>query len=124
MTELTAYAIRISPRAERDIASAGAGLAVLAGPSAAAEWEQGIFEAIRTLGTLPGRLPLAPEDGALVPARTVRQMIYQRRRRGEAYRVLFCVEESSAEGPTVFIIHVRHAAQTAATAGELQNEDA
>ncbi len=124
MTELTAYAIRISPRAARDIVAASAGMAALAGPSAAAEWEQGIFEAIRTLGTLPRCLPLAPENDALIPDRDVRQMIYQRRRRGAAYRVLFRAEESSTEGPTVFILHVRHAGQPAATARELQNEDA
>lgn len=43
MTELTTYAIRISPRAARDIVAASAGMAALAGPSAAAEWEQGLF---------------------------------------------------------------------------------
>jgi len=124
VTELTAYEIRISPRAECDIAAAGAGLAALVGLSAAAEREQGLFEAIRTLGTLPGRLLPAPENGVMAPDWTIRQMIYRRQRGSAAYRVLFRVKEGSAEGPTVFIIHVRYPAQTAATAWELQNEDA
>jgi plasmid stabilization system protein ParE len=63
-------------------------------------WFLALEEAIVSLGTLPERCPLAPEN-ARFPFE-VRQLLYGRK--PHVYRILFTID-----GNVVKILHIRHA---------------
>lgn len=68
----------------------------------AAEWYQGLVEAIDSLEQFPQRCPLAPENTDF--KEDIRQLFYGKR--GGVYRVLFTIS-----GKTVYVLHVRHGAR-------------
>lgn len=105
----TVYALRIMPRAEQDILAAARYMADAAGEAAAQEWQEELFAAISSLGTLPRRCAPAREERFF--SREVRQLVFRRGANTAAYRVLFRVVDGGSDAPTVFILHVRHSAQ-------------
>jgi plasmid stabilization system protein ParE len=66
---------------------------------AALRWYEGLIKAFRSLEKNPFRCKLAPESAFF--AEEIRQLNYGK------YRILFTVE-----GETVFVLRVRHGAQT------------
>lgn len=98
-----AYEIIVSAEAERNIEDAFAWIAE-ANPVAAAEWYDGLIEALRGLSDMPLRYPVSPETRMGLIDREVRQLLYGRNY--WKYRILFIVE-----GKRVLIAHVRHGAR-------------
>jgi plasmid stabilization system protein ParE len=96
------YAIRILPRAKRDIEEIVSQMMDTAGAAAKA-WEDGLFAALRTLSQNPRRYPIIPEPFPI----EVRQMLYPPAPRA-GHRVLFHVRDASDDGPIVAVLHVRH----------------
>ena len=72
----------------------------------AARWRMGLLQTVESLETLPGRCPLAPENGPF--AFEILQLLY-----GD-YRLLFTIQEDA-----VVILHVRHGAREWLTADEV-----
>lgn len=67
-------------------------------PAVAAQWFEGLVEAVYSLAAFPNRCPLAPESRVF--KQKVRQLLYGR------HRILFVVS-----GNTVYVLHVRHQAR-------------
>lgn len=109
------YAVRLSVRASGQVRQEHDRLRVLAGPAVADAWEDGFMNAVAGLATMPERCILAPED-AVFPHETLRQLLYQRRRGGPTWRILFSVREADANDPPMVWVHrVRHGAQAPMT---------
>ena len=103
------YALRILPRAERDIDAHVVRMADVAGSDIARAWHVGLFNDIATLAQNPNRRAAVVENRYF--RHDVRQILYRRTPAGPAWRVLFFIDEASEDGPTVNVLHVRHAAQ-------------
>jgi plasmid stabilization system protein ParE len=119
---VTIYALRIGPRAERDIAAAVARFLEQegSGEAIAAAWERGLYAAFGTLATQPRRY-LVAREAMLFPGRELRQLVYRRTPSSVAYRLLYSVEDAGmAEGPTVRLVHMRHGSARAMTWAEAQ----
>jgi plasmid stabilization system protein ParE len=114
----TVYAVRFFPRARQEAEEAALRLADLAGEEVAAAWLTGFEAEVRKLSSSPRRFPLVPEPENRRLARETRQLVYRRTSSSVAYRILFFIEDDGADGPTVLIIHVRHAARRPLTAQE------
>lgn len=67
-------------------------------PEAAADWFEGLVEAVNSLANFPKRCALAPESKAFKSA--IRQLLYSH------YRILFTLE-----GNAVYVLHIRHKAR-------------
>ena len=94
-----AYRVKITPRAQRDLA--GIYRSIDAPSSGAAvSWYLGLRDAIRSLRLRPNRCPETPEDKGL------RHLLYGNR--PYVYRVIYRVVESQQE---VDILHIRHGAR-------------
>ena len=91
------YEVFIQPGAEEDIEAAYCWLAEHS-PDRAAQWYNGLVDAILGLERFPERCPLAPENVAF--AREIRQLL------SGAYRILFTIT-----GNAVHVLHVRHHAR-------------
>jgi plasmid stabilization system protein ParE len=68
----------------------------------AAQWYNGLVDAITSLTTLPQRCPFAPEN-TFFPEE-IRHLLYGKR--GSRYRILFTITPN-----TVHVLHVRHGAR-------------
>ncbi len=112
------YALRISPRAERDIEAHVVRMADLAGADIARAWHEGLFNAIAALAQNPNRYAVISENRRF--RREVRQFLYRRTPNGPAWRVLFTLDEAAEDAPTVNLLHVRHGAQRPITRAEAQ----
>ena len=88
------YRVEISPSALND-AEAAFLWHQKESPKTAADWYNGLVDAILSLETFPNRCPIAPESEAI--GREVRQLFYQR------HRILFGVS-----GQVVRIYRIRH----------------
>lgn len=117
--DIARYAIRLHPRAQRDMDAEGVRLAELQGDSWALDWLAELGAAMGQLATMPRRFALAPE--AEMVERLVRVMLFRRSPRGAAWRVFFTVEEDTLDGRVVRVRHIRHAASplTEQDAGEM-----
>ena len=119
---LLTHALRFEEAARDDIDEGYDYIAAFSGEAIAALWQDGLFETIGKLATLPYRYPIAPEATAL--GLPVRGFSYRRPFSGEsspAYRVLYIVDDGQAalqEGPTVTVIMVRHGARRPLTRRE------
>lgn len=100
------YAIRITGPAAADMEEAASFLRSLAGDMLTGDWEDGFYEAIRTLSRMPGKHPLAERESRHFGL-PVRVLHYERRRGGAAYRVLFTVVEDAPNPPFVRLLHIR-----------------
>lgn len=103
------YALRLTPRAERDIEAAIVHFADTAGFEIALAWRGRLFEEITSLATNPTRFPFAPEMPFLRNFKgEFRQLVWRRAASSVAYRIIFWIEEESDDGPTVNVAYVRH----------------
>lgn len=100
-----AYAVRITKKAELDIAEAFAWYAKQA-PHAARRWLDGLYESIETLSHFPLRCPLMTDMAD--SGHEWRQLLHGKKH-GQ-YRIVFEIE-----GKTVYVIAVRHAARDSIT---------
>ncbi len=117
------YALRVLPRAERDMDRHVARMAEDAGPGIALAWYQGLFTVLASLSQNPGRCAPVNENNYF--RKEVRQLLYQRTATSSAWRILFTIEEDAEDAPTVGILHVRHGAQrpiTRAEARQIESE--
>ena len=113
------YAIRILPRAERDIDAHTVRMAELSGPDIARAWYEGLIDAAATLSQNPRRHVVISESRRFW--REVRQLLYRRTPSGPAWRVLFVIDEGKDDAPTVSLLHVRHGAQRPISRAEARN---
>jgi len=104
-----AHSVRITARAVREIDEALEWLGERS-RTAAVRWHAQLLEAIRSLENNPQRCGLAPES-ELFPGE-LRQLLHGKRQR--VYRILF-----ETRGNTVYILRVRHGAQSLLEPGEL-----
>jgi toxin ParE1/3/4 len=94
-----AYQVRITARAERDLAILL--YDVHAEQSAAAlKWYRGLKQAVLSLEQLPDRCPVTPENPQL------RHLLYGRK--PHIYRVIFRIQEKRKR---VEVLHIRHGAR-------------
>lgn len=112
------WVVRLTLRARAEIDAATAFLADTAGDAQADAWQNGLLEVVGTLARFPARQPVVPEAAFFHD--TIRHLIYRRYRGGPAWRLLFSLRESEEDGPTVFVLHVRHGAREPITAGEAE----
>lgn len=117
-----AYALRILPRAERDIRAALLRLAELSGDAVAQAWYENLYTELAALSINPARFARTREDRLF--RREVRQLVYRRTPSGVAYRVLFTVVAGGQDAPTVAILHVRHGARRDVTRAEARSIEA
>ena len=82
-------------------------------PKYADRWFRGLMNAIATLQDKPRRCTLAAEDEIF--SEEVRQLLYGKSK--NIYRILFTIRET-----TVYILYVRHSAQTLLTIDDLQDD--
>ena len=68
----------------------------------AAQWYNGLVDAITSLATLPQRCSFAPENAFFPEA--IRHLLYGKR--SSRYRILFTITPN-----TVHVLHVRHSAR-------------
>ena len=100
---MTKYRIVITPEAEGDLRKIYRYIRARGAPRAALTWLAGARKKIKSLSLSPERGSLAFESGSLdEPIREVRYGTSGR----SNYRVLYVIIDRS-----VFVIHVRHAAQ-------------
>jgi plasmid stabilization system protein ParE len=121
----TVYAVRFSPRAEREAAEATVYLAEMTGdPAIGREWYVGLRAATGTLATNPRRCVQIPGPRGARFHRDMRQMVYRRpgsSRSSVAYLVLFTIEDNTPDGPRVTVLHLRHAARKPLTRAEARS---
>jgi len=92
----------------------------------ALRWRFGLFDTLRSLATMPGRFPIAPESTLLKPP-PVRALLYEQTRGGSAWRVLYRVREAretGGEGPRVEVLSIRYARSKPMTTREAREVDA
>ena len=112
MSDPLVYALRVQPRAARDIENHLLRLEQIAGPEAALAWREGILTAIGSLSHTPRRCARIPEQARF--RHETRQLLYRRTPTGPAWRLLFTVtgeEQGASDPPTVHLLHIRHAAE-------------
>lgn len=83
--------------AEADAEAVYLGIQKLA-PHAAAEWFNGLVDAVESLSEMSERCPLTPETDEFVEE--IRQLLYG------SYRILFTIR-----GEQVHVLHIRHQAR-------------
>jgi len=118
----TVYALRILPRAERDIDAHVVRTADLSGSDIALAWHKGLMAAVATLSQNPRRQGVISENRRF--RQEVRQHLYRRTPSGPVWRILFTVVEGLEDAPTVNILHVRHGAQRPITQAEARHIEA
>jgi plasmid stabilization system protein ParE len=94
-----AYVVRLTARAERDLADLYEAINAESS-EAALEWYSGLATAIRSLDHHPNRCPVVPEDSSF------RHLLYGHK--PHIYRVIYRVVERKRE---VQVVHVRHGAR-------------
>lgn len=97
------YRIEIAASAKADIREAARWLAEQAAPAVATRWLAGLYKAMSTLETLPGRCPTAAESHKF-PVE-IRELSYGRSKSGK-HRIIFTIGTD-----VVHILYVRHAAR-------------
>ena len=119
------YALRVQPRAARDIEDHLLRLEKVAGTDVAREWREGLLAAIGRLSDNPRRHARIPEQPRF--RHETRQMLYRRTPSGPAWRILFAItgeDEDSPDPPTVNLLHVRHGTQRPITRAEAREMEA
>ena len=111
-----AFRVEIAPRAFNDLDEIADYIKRNGSLGQAEEWFNGIIEAIRTLGDMPGRCPVADESEEL--GEEVRVLLHGRRNR--KYKIYFSIERTERSAGRVCIFHVRHWARKRLTSGEVR----
>ena len=112
------YKVKLTAPAEAD-AYAAFEYVREAAPRSAEKWLRELFAAIQTLDEMPARCLIIPEAEELGHA--ARQLLYGKRT--GIYRIIFDIQEDSEEGPRVRILRIRHGAQDAITAQDIEAEE-
>lgn len=108
------YRVEVTRKAFSDAETVYLWIAEQSSLEAAAQWYNGLFNAIATLDTFPTRCSLAPESKDL--GREIRQLLYGKRH--AVYRVLFEIR-----GETVFVLRVWHGARDQLQAGDIEETE-
>lgn len=112
-----AYKVKLTRPAEEDAYRAFDRIDEVA-PASAAKWLRKLFAAIATLAEMPERCPLIPEADDL--GHPARHLLYGKRT-GQ-YRIIFDIQEHSAEGPRVRVLRIWHASRDAITEADIEAE--
>ncbi len=115
------WAIRYSQRAIQDISAAWMHFAESADVDIADAWERGLKAEIAKMAQFPRRFSEADSGLFSFP---VRRMTYRRTPRGPAYFLYFSLRVNPSDAPTLFIMHLRHAAQAPLTQKEAREIEA
>ena len=114
------FAVRLTPRAEREIYGITADLLQSAGEETAGAWYRGVRDAITSLSRHPRRFAVQEAQSRLLGVEA-RRMLYRRpgSSRGSAagHHLYYTVQEGE-DGPVVTVFHVRHASRRPITATE------
>jgi plasmid stabilization system protein ParE len=94
------YHIELAATAKADIRQQALWLRGEASPAIADRWLAGLYEAIDTLQTHPGRCSIAAESRKF--PEELRQLLYGRRKKHHR-RIIFTIRED-----TVYVLYVRH----------------
>ncbi len=124
MSDFTTYAIRIHRKAAADIEEAYQELAAFSGEEFANDWQDGLWETISTLATLPKRRPLADENRLF--QNDVWAHSYRLRKSHIMHHIFFEVVEESEDAPYIYVLHIRHASRkpmTRAEAREIEKDE-
>jgi hypothetical protein len=118
----TRYAVRLTPRADREAIEAAERLADIAGSEEVGRgWYGALLGTVGTLATNPTRFAVQERESRLL-ARPVRRLVYRYPATSHAaFHVYFTVREASEDGPRVTVIHIRHAARKPLTTREARN---
>lgn len=108
-----AFRVEIAPQAFEDLDAIARHIQQSGSFESAERWFNGMIEAIRKLGTLPGRCPIAEESRELQSE--VRLLLHGRRNR--RYKVYFAIHK---ETRTIRVFHIRHWARRPLDADDLQ----
>ena len=120
--EPTVYTIRVSEAAAGVIEAEWDRLDDLAGAEVAEAWRIGMRTVITGLATYPERCAAAVED-RLFPGGALRQLVYQRRRGGPVWRILFSVRPANADDPPTVRVHlIRHGSKQPMTEWPAEDE--
>jgi len=111
-----AFRVEIAPRAFNDLDDIADYIKRNRSLRQAEEWFNGTVEAIRTLGDMPGRCPVADESEDL--GQEVRVLLHGKRNR--KYKIYFSIERTGRSAGRVFIFHVRHWARKRLTTHEVR----
>jgi len=116
--DVPAYALRVSPQAQRDIMEAASRLASLAqDPEAGERWGDALYDELAKLATLPRRVAVAERETRLF-GQQMRQMVYRQSASSAAYLVFFSLTEEGEDGPTLNVVHIRHGGRKPLTRAE------
>jgi len=108
-----AFRVEISPEAFGNLGAIAAHIQQHGSFESAERWFNGIVIAIRSLGEMPNRCPLAGESDNLQTE--VRLLLHGKRSR--RYKVYFAIHHESA---TVRVFHIRHWARKPVEKSELE----
>jgi plasmid stabilization system protein ParE len=109
-----AFRVEISPEALENLDTIATHIQQHGSFESAQRWLNGVVIAIRSLGEMPGRCPLADESDDLQTE--VRLLLHGKRNR--RYKVYFAIHHASA---TVRVFHIRHWARKPVEKSELEN---
>ena len=116
------WAIRLTERAQADLADAWRYIAGTAGEEIADSWQSGLKSELSTLAQFPERTPVAKESRFF--SQPVHKSLYRRTPRGPAYFILFMLETAPEDPPTVRVKHIRHGARGPMTRKEAREIEA
>jgi len=112
-----AYKVSLTSLAEADVAGALEWIREVA-PASADGWLRGLFAAIASLSEMPERCSTVPEAEEL--GHPARHLLYGKRT-GQ-YRIIFDIQETSAEGQRVRVLRIWHGSRDALTAADIETE--
>ncbi|MBC7804781.1 MAG: type II toxin-antitoxin system RelE/ParE family toxin [Akkermansiaceae bacterium] len=113
------YAVRLSPRAERDLDRAVVDYADLTGDeNRAALLYRRIRETAATLSENPDRYAVAEHESQQFGFSVRRVLARLSKGSGVAYHLIYFAVEESPDGPRVSIVHIRHASRAELTTEE------
>lgn len=116
------WAIRLTERAQVDLADAWRDIAVPTGDAIADSWESGPKSELSTVARLPERTPMAKESRFFSPA--VRKLLDRRTPRSPAYFALFTLETAPEDPPTIRFKSIRFGARAPITRKEAREIEA
>ncbi len=109
------YTVSLTARAEDDAYRAFERIHEVA-PRSADKWLGGLFAAIGTLADMPARCPVIPEADEI--GHRARHLLFGK---GAAvYRLIFDVQEKSAEGPRVRVLRIWRGSRAEVTVEDLE----
>jgi plasmid stabilization system protein ParE len=112
-----AYIVKLTSRAEEDAYVAFDYIWKESSLLHADRWLEGLFTAAFSLRQHPHRCPPIPEADEI--GREIRHLLYGRR--STQYRIIFDVQEQSADGPLVRILHIRRSSRDRLTPEDLDS---